>query len=298
MDKLNQSNILLYSDGELELDVSINDDTVWLNRHQISELFGRDLKTIGKHIGNVFRDKELEKISVVANFATTARDGKIYNVEYYSLDVIISVGYRVKSQKGVRFRQWATRVLKHYILDGYAINSEKITNQRFKELENEVMLLKSTVSNISNSLENTTLQPKQGIFYDGQMFDAYAFVSGLVKKANTSITLIDNYCDETTLTHLSKADPKVKITLLTQTISKQLKLDIAKYNTQYKNLEAKEFKSSHDRFLIIDNKEVYHIGASLKDLGKKWFAFSLMEVQSFEAMERISKPLGGSNGKK
>jgi len=169
------ANMVVYNDGELELQVSIEKETVWLNRQQISALFGRDVKTIGKHIGNVFSDGELERFSVVANFATTATDGKTYNIEYYNLDVIISVGYRVKSAKGVRFRQWATSVLKSYIQNGYAINSEKITHQRFKELENEVSLLKSQVANISKGLENNSLQPKHGIFFDGQIYDAYAF---------------------------------------------------------------------------------------------------------------------------
>lgn len=130
------TNVVVYNDGELELTVSINNETVWLNRNQISELLGRDVKTIGKHINNVFSDAELDKLSVVANFATTAADGKTYSVEYYNLDVVISVGYRVKSQRGVRFRQWATSVLKSYISGGYVINAEKITHQRFRELEN------------------------------------------------------------------------------------------------------------------------------------------------------------------
>jgi hypothetical protein len=286
MDKLNQSDMIIYNDGELELDVSVKNDTVWLNRHQISELFGRDVKTIGKHIGNVFSDGELEKFSVVANFATTARDGKAYNVEYYSLDVIISVGYRVKSQKGVRFRQWATKVLKNYITDGYVINPEKITNQRFKELENEVVLLKSKVLDISNSLEGTTLKQKQGILFDGQMYDAYAFVNDLLKSAKDEVVLIDSYIDDTVFTLFSKYQ-NLKIKIYTQSISKQLRLDFQKYNSQYKNIELHEFKKAHDRFLILDEKEIYHIGASLKDLGKKWFAFSKFEMEALEILQRL-----------
>lgn len=213
-------------------------------------------------------------------------------VEHYNLDLIISVGYRVNSIKATKFRQWATSVLKSYMTDGYVINGEKLTNQRFKELENDVTALKIKVENISNALEDKSITQKQGVFFDGQIFDAYTFVSELIKKATTSIILIDNYIDDTTLTHLSKADIKVKITLLTKTISKQLQLDIDKYNTQYKNLKAIKLESSHDRFLILDNKEVYHIGASLKDLGKKWFAFSLLEVESFGLMERVKKAVG------
>ncbi|PNV82416.1 MAG: DNA-binding protein [Sulfurimonas sp.] len=287
MNKQNKSEIVIYNDGELELNVSVENETVWLNRNQISELFGRDVKTIGKHIGNVFNDGELEKFSVVANFATTATDGKIYNVEYYNLDVIISVGYRVKSQKGVRFRQWATSVLKSYIQNGYVINSEKITNQRFKELENELMLLKSKVESISSGLESTTLKEKQGILFDGQIYDAYAFVNDLLRSAKSEVLLIDNYIDDDIFTLFSKYQ-NIKIKIYTQSISKQLRLDFKKYNSQYQNIELHEFKKAHDRFLILDEKEIYHIGASLKDLGKKWFAFSKFEMGALEIIEKLN----------
>ncbi|KIM03474.1 MAG: DNA-binding protein [Sulfurovum sp. FS06-10] len=282
----NSSNMVIYNDGELELNVSVENETVWLNRNQIAELFGRDVKTIGKHIGNVFDDGELEKFSVVANFATTATDGKTYTVEYYNLDVIISVGYRVKSANGVRFRQWATNVLRNYIQNGYVINSERITHQRFKELENDVSLLKSQVANISKGLENSTIQSKHGIFYDGQIYDAYAFINDLLKSAKSEVVLIDNYIDDTVFTLFSKY-PNLKIKIYTQTITKQLRLDYQKYQSQYKNIELKEFKKAHDRFLIVDNTQMYHIGASLKDLGKKWFAFSKFEIEALEILGRI-----------
>ena len=286
MDKQNKSDIVIYDDGELELNVSINNETVWLNRNQISKLFGRDVKTIGKHIANVFSDGELEKFSVVANFATTASDGKIYNVEYYNLDVIISVGYRVKSQKGVKFRQWATSVLKRYISDGYVINSEKITNQRFKELENDVLLLKSKVDNISNLIQDNSIKPSKGIFFDGEVYDAYIFVNRLLKSAKNEVLLVDNYIDDSVFTLFSKY-LNLKITIYTHTITKPLKLDYQKYKLQYQNVELKEFKNAHDRFMIIDNSEIYHIGASLKDLGKKWFAFSKFEIEALEILERL-----------
>ena len=282
----NKSNIIVYNDGELELKVSLENETVWLNRNQIAELFGRDVKTIGKHITNVFNDGELNRIAVVANFATTAIDGKIYNIEYYNLDVIISIGYRVKSQKGVRFRQWATSVLKNYIQNGFVINSDKITNDRFVSLENEVKFLKSKVENISNLLEDKTLKAKQGIFYDGQIFDAYVFVNNLIKTAISEIILIDNYIDETVFTIFSKY-PNIRTKIYTQNISKQLKLDFEKYQKQYKNIELFEFKNSHDRFLIIDKKDIYHLGASLKDLGKKWFAFSKFEIENLKILEKL-----------
>ena len=284
-----KSNIVVYNDGELELNVSVENETVWLNRNQISELFGRDIKTIGKHISNIFKDKELEIHSTVAKFATLQKEGEREvkrDIEYYNLDVIISVGYRVKSQKGVKFRQWATSILKNYIQNGYAINGEKITNQRFKELEKEVIILKSKVENISNSLEDKTLKPKQGIFYNGEIFDAYVFVNDLLKLATNEIILIDNYIDETVFTLFSKY-PNIKTKIYTQNITKQLKLDFEKYQKQYKNIELFEFKNSHDRFLIIDKKEVFHLGASLKDLGKKWVAFSKFEIKNLKILEHL-----------
>lgn len=283
----NISNIVVYNDGELELKVSVNTETVWLNRIQLSELFGRDVKTIGKHINNIFEEKELEKISVVANFATTALDGKTYNVEYYNLDVIISVGYRVKSQKGVRFRQWATSILKNYIQNGYVINSDKITNERFVSLEKDVNILKNKIDNISAKFEDNSLKIKQGIFFDGQVYDAYSFVSDLIKKAKNEIILIDNYVDDSTLTLFSKT-PHIKVTIFTNTISKQLKLDFEKYSKQYDNITLKTFQNSHDRFLIIDKKEIFHIGASIKDLGKKWFAFSKINLDIDELIKKLN----------
>lgn len=285
-----KSNMVIYNDGELELDVSVENETVWLNRNQISELFGRDVKTIGKHIGNVFSDGELEQFSTVAKFATVQNEGGrevIRDIEYYNLDVIISVGYRVKSQKGVRFRQWATSVLKSYIQNGYTINSEKITHQRFKELESDVSLLKSQVANISKGLKDNSIQSKHGIFYDGQIYDAYVFVNDLLKSAKSEVVLIDNYIDDTVFTLFSKY-LHVKIKIHTQTISKQLNLDYKKYKSQYQNIELIEFKNAHDRFLIIDQKEIYHIGASLKDLGKKWFAFSKFDIDTFKILSRLN----------
>jgi len=200
--------------------------------------------------------------------------------------VIISVGYRVKSQKGVLFRQWATSILKQYITNGYAINGDKITNERFVLLENDVLQLKEKVGSISTLLEDTSANPNQGIFYDGQVFDAYVFVAKLIKSSKTSIRLIDNYIDESVLTLFSK-NQNTQVTLYTSNVSKHLKLDLKKYNTQYRPIEVKKFDVSHDRFLIIDDVEIYHIGASLKDLGKKWFAFSKMDGESLGILKRL-----------
>jgi hypothetical protein len=210
------------------------------------------------------------------------KDGKKRKIKYYNLDMIISVGYRVNSKRATQFRKWATRVLKHYISDGYAINSDKITHERFKELE-------SKVHNLQNRLElieNHAIQPSQGIFYDGEIFDAYEFVSGLIKSAKRKIVLIDNYVDETVLTLFGK-NPGVRVVIYTQTLTKQLKLDLKKYNAQYGNMEIRVFKNSHDRFLILDEDEVYHIGASLKDLGKRWFAFSRMDAGTIGILDKL-----------
>jgi len=282
--KMNKS-IEIYQSGEIEIRVSVNDETVWLNRQQLAELFDRDVKTIGKHIANVFKDKELDKTATVANFATVQNEGArevSREIEYYNLDVIISIGYRVKSQKGVSFRQWATRVLKNYISNGYTINAEKITHERFVSLEQEVQSLQHKV----NLLEDKKITPSQGIFYNGQVFDAYVFVSDIIKSAKHSIKLVDNYIDESVLTLFSK-NQNIQVTIYTKNISKQLKLDLKKYNAQYKPIEVKRFDASHDRFLILDETEVYHIGASLKDLGKKWFAFSKMRGESLGLMGKL-----------
>ena len=282
-------NKVIYNSGELELKVSVQNNSIWLTQRQIVEIFNSSKANISEHIKSIYESKELEKGSTVRKFRTVQKEGSREverEREHYNLDMIISVGYRVNSLKATKFRQWATSVLKSYITDGYAINSEKITNQRFKELENDVLFLKSKVENISNLIEDDSLKAKQGIFYDGQVFDAYVFISNLIKSAKKSIVLIDNYIDESVLTLLGK-NQSIDITIYSKNISKQLKLDIKKYNTQHKPMELKSFQESHDRFIIIDEKEVYHFGASLKDLGKKWFAFSKFDVAALEMLGRL-----------
>lgn len=289
MDKCSESDMIIYNDGELELSVSVSKETIWLTQKQIAELFEVTVPNINMHIKAIYKEKELFENRTIQKYLIVQQEGKRTvkrEVEHYNLDVVISVGYRVNSKKATTFRQWATKVLKNYITDGYVINSEKITNQRFKELENEVVLLKSKVLDISNSLENTTLKQKQGILFDGQMYDAYVFVNDLLKSAKDEVVLIDNYIDDTVFTLFSKYQ-NLKIKIYTQSISKQLRFDFQKYNSQYQNIELYEFKKAHDRFLIIDNTEIYHIGASLKDLGKKWFAFSKFEMEALEILQRL-----------
>jgi hypothetical protein len=270
--------IILYRPNELaeHIEVRLEDETVWLNRQQLTILFGRDVKTIGKHINNVFDDGELQKSSTVANFATVQNEGGRTierQIEYYNLDVIISVGYRVKSKQGTQFRIWATNVLRDYLLKGYALN------QRMNRIENNMDHLIKKVDAISLHI-SSHLIPNQGVFFEGQVFDAYELASRIIPSAKSQIILIDNYIDESTLIHLTKKAKEVKVLLLTKTISDQSALDVKKANEQFSHIEIKSFAKSHDRFLIIDNTEVYHLGASLKDLGKKWFAFSKMDKSS------------------
>lgn len=266
-----KNEIIFYQPGDLaehiEVRIDEENETFWLSLKQISSLFDRDKSVISRHLKNIFNNKELDDKSVVAFFATTASDGKIYQVEHFNLDAILSIGYRVNSKRGTQFRIWASNVLKNYLLKGYAVN------QRIDCLENNYEILSKEVKQISLQLKTHEL-PTQGIFFDGQIFDAYVFVAGLIKKAKSQIILIDNYIDESTLIHLSKKQKNVKVILLTKNISKGLLLDIKKANDQFGNFEVLCFNASHDRFLILDETEIYHLGASLKDLGKKWFAFS------------------------
>ncbi|HOE38728.1 MAG TPA: RhuM family protein [Bacteroidales bacterium] len=266
--------ILLYQSNELteRIEVRLENETVWLSQQQMATLFQQTKQNISLHINNCFREKELDKNSTVKKYLTVQKEGNRNvkrMIDYYNLDVIISVGYRVKSKQGTKFRIWATNVLKDYLLKGYALN------QRMNRVENTVEKLAEKVDEISFQIKTSEL-PTQGVFFDGQVFDAYELASRIIRSAKNNIVLIDNYIDETTLTHLAKKNKNVKILLLTKNISKQLQLDVQKANAQYGNFEIKKFTQSHDRFIIIDNTEMYHLGASLKDLGKKWFAFTKM----------------------
>lgn len=275
----NQGEIILYQpDEEIKLDVRLENETVWLSIDEMSHLFGRDISVIGKHIRNIFKEGELIKDSVWAKFAYTASDGKTYQVDYYNLDVIISVGYRVKSQRGTQFRQWANKVLKEYLLKGYSINQR--INQLENKMDSRLAAHDRQLEELTNKVDffvRTSLPPVEGIFFDGQIFDAYKFASDLIKSARQSLVLIDNYVDESVLLMLSKRQPGVTATIYTQRITPQFRLDLDRHNDQYPPVDVRTCKLSHDRFLIVDDA-VYHIGASLKDLGKKWFAFSKLSL--------------------
>lgn len=263
---MEQGEIILYQPDEtVKLEVRMENETVWLTQAQMVDLFQRDQSVTARHINNIFKEAELEKESNM-HFLHNAFSDKPINL--YSLDVIISVGYRVKSKRGTQFRQWANKVLKEYLLKGYSIN------RRLSELEKTVALHSEKI----DFFVRTSLPPVEGIFYDGQIFDAYKFATDLIKSAKESLVLIDNYVDESVLLMLSKRNPGVSATVYTQRITPQLQLDLDKHNDQYPPINMRTYRNGHDRFLIIDDREVYHIGASLKDLGKKMFAFSRLSI--------------------
>lgn len=266
------NSIVVYqsSDGVVQLDVQLADETVWLTQKQMAWLFDTKPQNITIHIGNIYKEEELEQDATCKDFLQVQTEGGRTvrrMAKFYNLDVIISVGYRVKSRRGTQFRQWANRILKEYLLKGYSVNN------RLERLEQRVSKTEEKI----DFFVRTALPPVEGVFYNGQIFDAYVFATDLIKSAKKSITLIDNYIDESVLMMLAKRGKNVKASILTGSVSKILQLDIVKHNSQYPPITVETIKNNHDRFLIID-KEVYHIGASLKDLGKKLFAFSKLEM--------------------
>ena len=284
MDPTKENEIIIYQpDENLALDVRVEDESVWLTQSQIVELFDSSKANISEHLKHIFDSGELAKEATVRNFRTVRREGNrsvTRNIDFFNLDVIISVGYRVNTVRGIQFRQWANNVLKEYLLRGYAVNQrlmqlEDRIDRHFSEYDRHLSELDEKVDFFVRS----SIQPKEGIFFDGQIFDAYAFVAGLIRKANKRIVVIDSYVDDSVLVQLSKRRPGVKVDIYDGKISQQLRQDVARHNAQYPGVTLHSYKKAHDRFLIID-EEVYHIGHSLKDLGKKLFAFSKMEVMT------------------
>ena len=285
----NEDGVVVYrtEDNTLQLDVQLAEETVWLAQQQMAVLFDTTKQNVSLHINNIFKEGELDKISVVKDYLTTASDGKKYRTTYYNLDVIISVGYRVKSKRGTQFRQWALKVIKDYMLRGYAINQQMLVME--ERIDRKINNHTEQIQDLQKKIDffvRTSLPPHQGIFYDGQIFDAYTFINDRIREATTRIILIDNYIDDSVLTILSKRAENVVATIYTKKPTAQLQLDIQKHNAQYPPISVIEFDRSHDRFLCIDDT-VYHLGASIKDLGKKWFAFCRMEMSSSELLQRI-----------
>lgn len=283
---MNEGEIVIYQPNEtaFHLDVRVEDESVWLTQAQMVELFDSTKQNISLHINNIFKEGELLQTATVKEYLTVQQEGnrsvkrKVY---LYNLDVIISVGYRVKSLRGTQFRIWASAILKEYLLKGHAIH------QRIDRLEKKI----TEHDKQFDLLIHSSLPPNEGIFYEGQIYDAWQFVSDIIKKTKTSIIIIDNYIDDTILTLLSKRKHDVKAIIYTSSISKQLKTDLEKHNAQYKPIDIRIYKQSHDRFIIIDNDTVYHIGASLKDLGKKWFAFSKIRIDASEMIKKLDSQI-------
>ena len=284
----NQIVVYQTADNQTQIEVHMENETVWLTQAQMAELFQKDRTVISRHIRNVFNEGELEEQSTCAKFAHMGNDGlQQYETVMYNLDVIISVGYRVKSQRGTAFRIWATKVLKEYMLRGYAINQRLLAMEEC--MDKRIGRIENTLASHQEKIDffvRTSLPPHQGIFYDGQIFDAYTFINDRIREATTRIILIDNYIDDSVLTILSKRADKVTATIYTKKPSAQLQLDIQKHNAQYPPIDIIAFDRSHDRFLCID-ETVYHLGASIKDLGKKWFAFNRMEMPTTELLQKM-----------
>ncbi|WP_289393244.1 RhuM family protein [uncultured Duncaniella sp.] len=282
-----ENEIILYQpDSTISLDVRVENETVWLNRNQIAILFDRDVKTIGKHINNALKE-ELDGLSVIAKFATTASDGKTYQVEHYNIEMITSVGYRVKSKRGIQFRVWANKILKDYLLRGYSVNQRLL--QMESRIDRRLLEHDKRLDDLTDKVDffiRTSLPPKEGVFFNGQIFDAHEFICRLIKSATERIILIDNYVDESVLVQLDNRNPGVSALIYTGDISRTFRQSANRHNRQYAPIEVKSAEKIHDRFLIIDNT-LYHIGASVKDLGKKLFAFSKLEISPEYILDNI-----------
>ena len=284
----NTGEIVMYQPDEtIRLEVRMEGETVWLSQAQMAELFGTKRQAITKHLQNIYESDELKKEATSSILELVRREGNRTvkrKVEFYNLDAIISVGFRVNTKRGIEFRQWANRILKDYMLRGYVVNSRIMAlEQHVAEQDTQIKDLKSKVDFFVRS----SLPPVEGIFFDGQIFDAYVQIVNLIKQAKRSITLIDNYIDETTLTMLSKRDTKVSATIYTRQLNQQQQLDVQRHNQQYPPITVNICQRNHDRFLIIDDV-VYLFGASLKDAGKKLFAYiKMQETPAAELLNNI-----------
>lgn len=286
--KPQEDSVVVYrsADNAIQLEVQLAEETVWLTQQQMADLFGVQIPAISKHLANIFREGELSKDSVISILENTAADGKRYRTMFYNLDAILSVGYRVNSVYATQFRQWANRILKDYLLKGYAINPHiRYIEQR---IDNKLQEHTEQIHDLQNKVDffiRTSLPPREGIFVDGQIYDAYELVERLIKSARKSILLIDNYVDESVLTMMSEKEVGVQVDIYTKAISKALKLAESKFNDQYGGLTLHETAIVHDRFLILDDQTIYLIGASLKDAGKKLFAFTQISADLIKELK-------------
>ena len=288
-----KNEIILYQPDEtVKLEVRMSEETVWLTQQQMATLFGVKENNITYHIRGIYTTNELEPESTTQKIRVVRQEGNrkvTRQIDFYNLDMIISVGYRVNSTNATKFRRWATSVLKEYLLKGYAIN-QQITHLE-ERITTRIDSIKDTLADHQQKIDffvRTSLPPVEGIFYDGNMLEPFAFVNKLIRSARERIVLIDNYVDETVLLRLAEREENVQAKIYTQRTSPSFNVALARHNDQYAPIDLSIFTQSHDRFLLID-QDVYHIGASIKDLGKKWFAFCKMELQSDEIMERLSQ---------
>ena len=284
-----ENEIIVYQANELarHINVRVEDNTIWLTQAQIVNLFESSKANISEHIKNIFKTGELNKEATVRKIRTVQEEGGrnvTRELTHYNLDMIISIGYRVNSIRGTQFRIWANKILKDYLLKGYALNN------RMNRIEDNLQNLTDRVMGIDLQI-NASLPPNQNIFYDGQVFDAYTLIADIIRTANKSIIIIDNYIDDTVFMQLTKRNKKVSATIYTKALDKTNKQDLQKHNAQYPNIEIRKLTTSHDRFMIIDNKTVYHFGVSLKDAGKKWFAFSKLEIDANDILEKLHRKL-------
>ena len=276
----NNEIVIYRPNAKLQLQVRLENETIWLTQSQIADLFAVQRPAITKHLGNIFTSHELEESSVSSILEHTAQDGKTYQTKFYNLDAILSVGYRVNSINATQFRQWANKVLKEYLLRGYAVNERLMLMK--EEIDYKLAKHESLLQEHQKQIDffvKAELPPREGVFMDGQIFDAFALATRLIKSAKKSICLIDNYVDDSTLAMLSNKMQGVKVIIITHTLSESLNLAENRFNQQYGELTIRTNSKIHDRFLIIDNEHLYLIGASLKDLGKRLFAFIEMNKQ-------------------
>ena len=282
--------IVRFIDGELELEVNIspNEETIWLTQEQIVELFYSTKQNISFHINNILDENELD-YSTVKEILTVRIEGnrKVKRkIKYYNLDMIISVGYRVNSKRGIKFRKWANKILKEYLLKGYVINEERtlVTNENFLRLINKVDSLDEKVHIIENKFKTNEVNISQ-ILYNGQFYDAYTLIQSIFEIANNEIIIIDNYVDRSVLDRLILKKKKVKVILYTSIQTRLLGKDIDSFNKQYGNLEVKYTTKVHDRYIIIDQIKLYHLGYSIKDLGKKICSICELDSKFIEILK-------------
>lgn len=277
---MNKYEIVKFNNDSVEVDVTVSplEETVWLNQEQMALLFNVNVPAINKHIRNIISENELDESSTISKMEMVRYEGNRRvkrNINIYNLDMIISVGYRVNSVEGIKFRKWANKVLKEYLLQGYIINKERslVTNENYVRLINKVESLDERVSNIENNYKPQEFKKSQ-IFFDGQLYDAYTLVQSIFESANNEIIIIDNYTDRTILDRLVVKKSNVHVTIYTSINTRLLGRDINTFNSQYGGLDVKYTANVHDRYIIIDQNKIYHLGHSIKDLGKKLFSIS------------------------